>query len=136
MRVLFFGCPGFGHVVPQLPLARAMRERGDEVAFVAAASFGPLLHAEGIPLLAEEVLSALLTSGRLVSRDGAWQVTGHLRAMPPTTLTLTMALSSLTSVGCSSTSTMTLTWLLCIVLLFLSLVNDMTHTRVDHKGFI
>lgn len=52
MRVLFFGCPGFGHVVPQLPLARAMRERGDEVAFVAAASFGPLLHAEGIPLLA------------------------------------------------------------------------------------
>ena len=52
MRVLFFGCPGFGHVVPQLPLARAIRERGDEVAFVAAASFGPLLEAEGIPLLA------------------------------------------------------------------------------------
>jgi len=52
MRVLFFGCPGFGHIVPQLPLARAMRDRGDQVAFVAAASLGPLLEAEGIALLA------------------------------------------------------------------------------------
>lgn len=52
MRVLFFGCPGFGHVVPQLPLARAMRERGDRVAFVTAASLGPLLEAEGITHLA------------------------------------------------------------------------------------
>lgn len=52
MRVLFFGCPGFGHVVPQLPLARAMRERGDQVAFVAAASLGSLLEGEGIALLA------------------------------------------------------------------------------------
>lgn len=52
MRVLFFGCPGFGHVVPQLPLARAMRERGDQVAFVAAASLSSLLEAEEIALLA------------------------------------------------------------------------------------
>ncbi|MBR7829334.1 glycosyltransferase family 1 protein [Actinospica sp. MGRD01-02] len=52
MRVLFFACPGFGHVIPQLPLTRAMRERGEQVAFVAAASLGPLLEAEGIALLA------------------------------------------------------------------------------------
>jgi UDP:flavonoid glycosyltransferase YjiC (YdhE family) len=52
MRVLFFGCPGFGHVVPQLPLARAMREQGDQVALVTAASFDPLLETEEIALLA------------------------------------------------------------------------------------
>jgi len=45
----------------------------------------------GIPLLAEEVLNALRTSGLLVREDGAWRVTGQLRARPPATLTLTVA---------------------------------------------
>lgn len=52
MRVLFFGCPGYGHVVPQLPLARAMRDRGDQVAFVAAASLGLLFEGEELTHLA------------------------------------------------------------------------------------
>jgi tetratricopeptide (TPR) repeat protein len=45
----------------------------------------------GIPLLAEEVLNALLTSGLLTREGGGWRVTGQLRARPSATLTLTMA---------------------------------------------
>lgn len=45
----------------------------------------------GIPLLAEEVLNALRTSGLLVREGGDWRVTGQLRARPPSTLTLTVA---------------------------------------------
>jgi DNA-binding CsgD family transcriptional regulator/tetratricopeptide (TPR) repeat protein len=45
----------------------------------------------GIPLLAEEVLNALRTSGLLVREGGDWRVTGPLRARPPATLTLTVA---------------------------------------------
>lgn len=33
MRVLFSSTPGEGHIYPLLPLAQAMQERGDEVAF-------------------------------------------------------------------------------------------------------
>ena len=46
---------------------------------------------EGIPLLAEEVLNAMRTSGLLVRAGREWQVTGQLRTRPPATLTLTMA---------------------------------------------
>jgi tetratricopeptide (TPR) repeat protein len=46
---------------------------------------------EGIPLLAEEVLNAMLTSGVLAREGASWRVTGRLRTRPPTTLTLTMA---------------------------------------------
>jgi DNA-binding CsgD family transcriptional regulator/tetratricopeptide (TPR) repeat protein len=45
----------------------------------------------GIPLLAEEVLNALRTSGVLVREGGGWGVTGQLRARPPATLPLTVA---------------------------------------------
>jgi tetratricopeptide (TPR) repeat protein len=45
----------------------------------------------GIPLLAEEVLNAMRTSGLLVRDGGDWQVTGQLRTRPPASLTLTVA---------------------------------------------
>lgn len=52
MRVLFFGNAAYGHIVPQLPLARAFRDRGDAVAFVTAPSLERLLRPEAMPLLA------------------------------------------------------------------------------------
>ncbi|KOV50709.1 glycosyltransferase [Streptomyces sp. AS58] len=52
MRILFSSTPAFGHLLPQLPLARAFRDRGDDVAVLTAASFRPMLTGERIALLA------------------------------------------------------------------------------------
>ncbi|MFC9426747.1 glycosyltransferase [Streptomyces sp. NPDC056987] len=52
MRILFSSTPGYGHLLPQLPLARAFRDRGDAVAVLTSESFRPLLAAEDIPLFA------------------------------------------------------------------------------------
>jgi UDP:flavonoid glycosyltransferase YjiC (YdhE family) len=41
--------PGIGHLAPMLPLARAMRDAGHDVAFAAAASFGPAVRRAGFP---------------------------------------------------------------------------------------
>ena len=46
---------------------------------------------DGIPLLAEELLSGMLRSGLLVRDGDGWQVTGQLRAKASTTLTRTVA---------------------------------------------
>lgn len=51
MRVLFTTCPGWGHVHPMVPLAKALRDRGDDVAWAAAAEVAPRLQAEGFPVL-------------------------------------------------------------------------------------
>ncbi|WP_434387027.1 glycosyltransferase [Melittangium boletus] len=39
MRVLFTSCPGDGHLHPLVPLARALRDAGHEVAFASAESY-------------------------------------------------------------------------------------------------
>jgi DNA-binding CsgD family transcriptional regulator/tetratricopeptide (TPR) repeat protein len=65
---------------------------GDDAADVPAEVADHLwASSEGIPLLAEEVLNAMLTSGTLVREGAGWRVTGRLRTRPPATLTLTMA---------------------------------------------
>ena len=46
-RVLFSCFPGYGHLQPMLPLAAAMRERGDEVAFATGADLVPRVRALG-----------------------------------------------------------------------------------------
>jgi DNA-binding CsgD family transcriptional regulator len=46
---------------------------------------------DGIPLIAEELLSDMLSSGLLVRDDGSWRVTGPLRARVSTTLARAMA---------------------------------------------
>lgn len=51
MRILFSSTPAHGHLLPLLPLARAFRDRGDDVAVLTAGAFAPLLDAEGITLL-------------------------------------------------------------------------------------
>jgi MGT family glycosyltransferase len=46
-RVLFTSWPFVGHLTPQLGLAGALRDRGDEVAFYAGPSVAPKIAAEG-----------------------------------------------------------------------------------------
>ncbi|GAA3432800.1 glycosyltransferase [Kutzneria kofuensis] len=52
MRVLLSSIPQHGHLLPLLPLARALRAQGDEVAFMSGAGVAPVLNAEDIPLFA------------------------------------------------------------------------------------
>ncbi|MGC5311823.1 nucleotide disphospho-sugar-binding domain-containing protein [Micromonospora zamorensis] len=51
MRVLFSTTPAFGHFLPLLPLARAFRRQGHDVAVVTAAGMTPLVAPEGFELL-------------------------------------------------------------------------------------
>lgn len=69
MRVLFTSVQVFGHLYPMLPLARALRERGDDVAFVGPPSVGQMLTGEDVEILAAgiEVPDML---AELVSRTG------------------------------------------------------------------
>ncbi|MFD6974623.1 glycosyltransferase [Streptomyces sp. NPDC059979] len=69
MRVLLFGNPATGHLVPLLPLARAFRERGDTVGVCSAGPMSSLLDAEGIaflpagPMAEATVAEVLRTTG-------------------------------------------------------------------------
>ncbi|GGM13864.1 glycosyl transferase [Streptomyces fumigatiscleroticus] len=71
MRILFSSTPQHGHLLPELPLARAFRDRGDEVAVITSASFGPLFAAEGITLLpvGPEIPDLLAEAARLAGVD-------------------------------------------------------------------
>ncbi|MFI2486632.1 glycosyltransferase [Promicromonospora kroppenstedtii] len=73
MRILFSSTPAHGHLLPLLPLARAFRDRGDQVAVLTAAAFAPLLHAEGIELVAAGPTADVLfaESGRRTGVDAA-----------------------------------------------------------------
>ena len=51
MRVLFSSTPAYGHLLPLLPLARALRGRGHEVAMLSAESVSAAVTPEGIELL-------------------------------------------------------------------------------------
>lgn len=51
MRVLFTSPPGWGHVHPMVPLAKAFLERGDEVGWATAAEVGPRLERDGFHAL-------------------------------------------------------------------------------------
>jgi UDP:flavonoid glycosyltransferase YjiC (YdhE family) len=50
MRVLLSSIPQHGHLLPLLPLARALQAQGDEVAFMTGAGVAGVLAEEGIPL--------------------------------------------------------------------------------------
>jgi UDP:flavonoid glycosyltransferase YjiC (YdhE family) len=47
MRFLFTTIPGYGHFNPLVPTARALRERGHDVAFAASPSFASMVEAAG-----------------------------------------------------------------------------------------
>ena len=48
MRLMLTSTPGYGHVLPMLPLAVAARERGHDVLWATAAEACPLIEAEGV----------------------------------------------------------------------------------------
>ncbi|HEY0577204.1 MAG TPA: glycosyltransferase [Pseudonocardia sp.] len=62
MRILFTCVPHPGHLLPVLPLARAFRGRGDDVAVLVPASFAPVLSDEDL-----EVLVAGVDMGMVVA---------------------------------------------------------------------
>ena len=51
IRVLFSSGPGVGHILPGLPLARALRQRGDEVALLTADVMSSMVAGEDIAVL-------------------------------------------------------------------------------------
>lgn len=51
MRVLFTGVPGHGHLLPLLPLARAFRRRGDDVALMVPSGYVHVFSGEGLETL-------------------------------------------------------------------------------------
>jgi UDP:flavonoid glycosyltransferase YjiC (YdhE family) len=52
MRILFSSTPAHGHLLPLLPLARAFRARGNDVAVLTSGGIHPVLAGEGFELLA------------------------------------------------------------------------------------
>jgi UDP:flavonoid glycosyltransferase YjiC (YdhE family) len=48
MRILFSASPALGHIIPLLPPARALRVRGNAVAFLVDESVASSLKEEGI----------------------------------------------------------------------------------------
>ena len=70
MRILFSGTPGYGHLLPLLPLARAFRQQGDDVAFTTGDSFAALFAAEDMRLFsAGPTLETML--GEFIQQTGA-----------------------------------------------------------------
>jgi hypothetical protein len=51
MRILLTSCPGVGHLLPLLPLARAARDRGHDVRIAAGASLLPIVARAGFAAL-------------------------------------------------------------------------------------
>jgi UDP:flavonoid glycosyltransferase YjiC (YdhE family) len=70
MRILFSGTPGFGHLLPLLPLARAFRKQGDTVAFTTGEAFADLVAADGMDFIqAGPPLEVML--GEFIQSTGA-----------------------------------------------------------------
>ena len=75
MRVLFTGVGAFGHVLPQLPLARAFRRQGHAVAIMVPESMVPAFAAEDAEVLAAGAeMPAILAE--LLRRTGVDPMTG------------------------------------------------------------
>ena len=65
VKALLTCCPGFGHLYPLLPLARALRNQGATVAFLAASTLGAAVTAEGFEFIqAGPSMDELLRAGR------------------------------------------------------------------------
>ena len=78
MRMLFSTTPLDGHFRPLLPLARALRARGHDIAFATAASWHPVVEAEGFEALAA---GADHTAAKGVRLDAGWDAIQELPAL-------------------------------------------------------
>ncbi|MFG2476254.1 glycosyltransferase [Streptomyces fagopyri] len=80
MRVLFFSNPLIGHLLPQFPLARALRGQGHAVAFSTPEVMAPWLAPEDFELMLSGPTSQEVT-GEVARRTGAdilFSATSHL----------------------------------------------------------
>lgn len=78
MRILFVHLPATGHVLPLIPLARALRTAGHDVAFATAAGFAPQVEAHGFRTLpagmeAEEWDALSEETGAGAPPEWSWQ---------------------------------------------------------------
>lgn len=84
VRILFTGFSAIGHLFPLLPLARAFRRRGDDVAIMVPATMVPLFAEEDVDLLvagadlpailAEVLRRTGIDMGQDATREGAVEV--------------------------------------------------------------
>jgi len=80
MRVLFSSFAVPGHLIPMLPLVRALRAAGDEVAFVGPPSIGHVLGGEDVQILVAgpevmpDMLEEIIRRTGVDPRDGAIDV--------------------------------------------------------------
>jgi UDP:flavonoid glycosyltransferase YjiC (YdhE family) len=70
MRVILSTMPGFGHLLPLLPLGRALHRLGHQVAVLSSAGMAPLVAAEGFELLAAGPMPDALLA-EVAERTGA-----------------------------------------------------------------
>jgi UDP:flavonoid glycosyltransferase YjiC (YdhE family) len=69
MRIIVSATPQHGHLLPLLPLARALRDRGNEVAVLTSGGMQPLVEPEGLRLLpAGPMADALIAE--VIARTG------------------------------------------------------------------
>lgn len=70
MKILFAATPAFGHVLPLLPLARAFKTRGHDIAFATSPGLDLLIEAEGFALLPAGPMPEVLLA-EVARRSGA-----------------------------------------------------------------
>jgi UDP:flavonoid glycosyltransferase YjiC (YdhE family) len=70
MRIIMSATPQHGHVLPLLPLARAFRARGNEVAVLTSEGMRPVVEAEGLRLLPAGPLPDAIFA-EVIARTGA-----------------------------------------------------------------
>ncbi|MDT7539625.1 MAG: hypothetical protein QOI82_3210 [Actinomycetota bacterium] len=80
MRVLFTSTPGYGHVYPMVPLARAFLAAGHDVLWAASEDVQPLLQAAGLPSVPSGLAGSALQQRRQAVLSPAAELPGPQRA--------------------------------------------------------
>jgi UDP:flavonoid glycosyltransferase YjiC (YdhE family) len=94
MRFLFTTIPGSGHFNPLVPTARALRDRGHDIAFAASPSFAPTIQAAGfeahpagpawLERLSDPVMQKIMAAEFFVDLIRMGMVEGIIRAVNTT----------------------------------------------------
>ena len=94
MRFLFTTIPGSGHFNPLVPTARALRDRGHDIAFAASPSFAPTIEAAGfeahpagpawLERLSDPVMQKIMAAEFFVDLIRMGMVEGIIRAVKTT----------------------------------------------------
>src|SRR5215203_3445928 len=75
-RFLFSSTGGYGHIHPLIPLARALKDAGHQVAFTSRASLAPMMEAAGYEFFP--------VGGDIIADPEFQQVKAQMQAMPTT----------------------------------------------------